>query len=63
VQDTTLNTGALRTKGVDINASYRTDLETSAWRTWAASAIVRRHLARQAGDPDAAGRHYFDCAG
>src|SRR6185369_13729202 len=27
VTDTTLNTGALRTKGVDINASYRTDLD------------------------------------
>ena len=27
VTDTTLNTGALRTKGVDFNASYRTDLE------------------------------------
>ncbi|HLZ76518.1 TonB-dependent receptor plug domain-containing protein [Phenylobacterium sp.] len=29
VQDTTLNTGSLKTTGVDINASYRTDL--SAW--------------------------------
>jgi outer membrane receptor protein involved in Fe transport len=27
VEDPTLNTGALRTKGVDFNASYRTDLE------------------------------------
>jgi len=27
VVDTTLNTGSLRTKGVDFNASYRTDLE------------------------------------
>lgn len=27
VQDTTLNTGALRTAGVDINAGYRTDLD------------------------------------
>ncbi|WP_293905681.1 TonB-dependent receptor [Phenylobacterium sp.] len=27
IQDTTLNTGALRTKGIDINASYRTDLD------------------------------------
>ncbi|MEW5685230.1 MAG: TonB-dependent receptor [Pseudomonadota bacterium] len=28
VIDTTLNTGALRTKGFDVNATYRTDLET-----------------------------------
>jgi len=28
VQDTTLNTGSLKTTGVDINASYRTDLST-----------------------------------
>jgi len=28
VTDTTLNTGALRTKGIDINAGYRTDLES-----------------------------------
>ncbi|MBI1196517.1 MAG: TonB-dependent receptor, partial [Phenylobacterium sp.] len=27
VVDTTLNTGALRTKGIDFNASYRTDLD------------------------------------
>ncbi|WP_293481276.1 TonB-dependent siderophore receptor [Phenylobacterium sp.] len=27
IVDTTLNTGALRTKGVDVNASYRTDLD------------------------------------
>jgi iron complex outermembrane receptor protein len=27
VQDTTLNTGALRTSGVDVNASYRTDFD------------------------------------
>ncbi|TAJ70122.1 MAG: TonB-dependent receptor, partial [Phenylobacterium sp.] len=27
VQDTTLNTGSLSTKGIDVNASYRTDLE------------------------------------
>jgi len=27
VQDTTLNTGSLQTKGIDFNASYRTDLD------------------------------------
>jgi len=27
VRDTTLNTGALRTKGLDVNANYRTDLD------------------------------------
>src|SRR5690606_19293029 len=34
VTDTTLNTGALRTKGIDVNASYRTEFDSLGLEGW-----------------------------
>ncbi|MBI1197566.1 MAG: TonB-dependent receptor, partial [Phenylobacterium sp.] len=62
--DTTLNTGALRTKGIDFNASYRTDLDMigienggginiSFVGTW----LDTLETQTLPGDP------YYDCAG
>ena len=64
VTDTTLNTGALQTKGVDFNASYRTDLDKfglengggisiSFVGTW----LDQLKVQPLPGDP------YYDCAG
>ena len=64
IQDTTLNTGALRTRGVDFNVGYRTDLETfglenaggislSFVGTW----LDKLETQTLPGDK------YFDCAG
>ncbi|HEX7947038.1 MAG TPA: TonB-dependent receptor [Phenylobacterium sp.] len=64
VQDTTLNTGALRTKGVDINSNYRFDLERLGMENMGGLTInfvgtYLKDLSVQSlpGDP------YFNCAG
>ncbi|HEX7945811.1 MAG TPA: TonB-dependent receptor, partial [Phenylobacterium sp.] len=64
VQDTTLNTGALRTKGVDVNASYRTDLDKlglenagSISMSFVGTWLDTLQTKPLPGDP------YYDCAG
>jgi outer membrane receptor protein involved in Fe transport len=64
VVDTTLNTGALRTKGFDFNASYRTDLdkfgiENMGGITMSFVGTYLKSLETQ----NLPGDKYFDCAG
>ncbi|MBW8815551.1 MAG: TonB-dependent receptor [Caulobacterales bacterium] len=64
VTDTTLNTGALRTKGIDFNASYRTDLdkfgiENMGGITMSFVGTYLKSLETQ----NLPGDKYFDCAG
>ena len=64
VVDTTLNTGALRTKGIDINASYRTDLDNFGLENAGGLSLSfvgtwLDELATQ----NLPGDDYFDCAG
>jgi len=64
VQDTTLNTGALRTKGIDFNASYRTDLENIGLENMGGISMnfVGTWLDELA-TQNLPGDDYFDCAG
>ncbi len=64
VQDTTLNTGALRTKGIDFNASYRTDLENIGLENMGglSMSFVGTWLDELA-TQNLPGDDYFDCAG
>jgi iron complex outermembrane receptor protein len=64
VTDTTLNTGALRTKGFDINASYRTDLENIGLENMGGISMnfVGTWLDELA-TQNLPGDDYFDCAG
>lgn len=64
VQDTTLNTGALRTKGIDVNASYRTDLENLGLENMGGLSLnfVGTWL-DELSTQNLPGDDYFDCAG
>ena len=64
VQDTTLNTGALRTKGVDVNASYRTDLDVLGLENMGGLTLsfVGTYLDKLQTKP-LPGDAYYDCAG
>jgi len=64
VTDTTLNTGALRTKGVDINASYRTDLDALGMENMGGitMSFVGTYLDKLQTKP-LPGDPYYDCAG
>ncbi|WP_296454560.1 TonB-dependent receptor [Phenylobacterium sp.] len=64
VVDTTLNTGALRTKGIDINAGYRTDLETLGLENAGGISLsfVGTYLDKLQTKP-LPGDAYYDCAG
>jgi outer membrane receptor protein involved in Fe transport len=64
VTDTTLNTGGLKTDGVDFNAGYRTDLATFGLDNWGGVNVSfvgtwLAHLKQESlpGDP------FYDCAG
>jgi outer membrane receptor protein involved in Fe transport len=64
IQDTTLNTGGLKTDGIDFNAGYRTDLSTFGLDGWGGINVTfvgtyLAHLKTESlpGDP------FFDCAG
>ena len=64
IVDTTLNTGALRTKGVDFNVSYRTDLDAIGLEnmgginmTFVGTWLDELKTQNLPGD------HYYDCAG
>jgi outer membrane receptor protein involved in Fe transport len=64
VTDTTLNTGALRTKGIDINAGYRTDLENLGLENMGgiSMSFVGTYL-DSLETQTLPGDDYFDCAG
>ncbi|WP_293473730.1 TonB-dependent receptor [Phenylobacterium sp.] len=64
VVDTTLNTGALRTKGIDINAGYRTDLENLGLENAGGISLsfVGTYLDKLQTKP-LPGDAYYDCAG
>jgi outer membrane receptor protein involved in Fe transport len=64
VTDTTLNTGALRTKGVDVNASYRTDLDALGMENMGGitMSFVGTYLDKLQTKP-LPGDPYYDCAG
>jgi len=64
VVDTTLNTGALRTKGIDINASYRVDMDSLGMENMGGLSLnfVGTWLDELA-IQNLPGDDYFDCAG
>ena len=64
VTDTTLNTGALRTKGIDFNASYRTDLDALGLTGMGGINVnfVGTYLDQLKTKP-LPGDAYYDCAG
>ncbi|MBL8771596.1 MAG: TonB-dependent receptor [Phenylobacterium sp.] len=64
VQNTTLNTGALRTRGIDFNAGYRTDLETLGLENMGGltMSFVGTYLDKLQTKP-LPGDAYYDCAG
>ncbi len=64
VTDTTLNTGALRTKGVDFNANYRFDLERLGMANMGGLTInfVGTYL-KDLSIQSLPGDDYFDCSG
>jgi outer membrane receptor protein involved in Fe transport len=64
ITDTTLNTGGLKTDGVDVNAGYRTDLSTFGLENWGGinASFVGTYLAHRKIEP-LPGDPFFDCAG
>ncbi|MFZ5718768.1 MAG: TonB-dependent receptor domain-containing protein [Pseudomonadota bacterium] len=64
VTDTTLNTGALRTKGIDVNASYRTEFDSLGLEGWGGLtfSFVGTWLDSLEIQP-LPGFDYYDCAG
>jgi iron complex outermembrane recepter protein len=64
VTDTTLNTGALKTKGIDFNANYRVDMEALGLENWGGLSFnfVGTWLDELA-IQSLPGDKFFDCAG